>query len=241
VQVRAGAATDVGRVRRHNEDSMVAEGTVFAVADGLGGHAAGEVASGLTVDALRDLAQRAHITRREVVATVAEANDRILDSVRVHPEQRGMGTTVSGIAVVTEDGAPRWAVFNVGDSRVYRFADGELVQVTVDHSEVQELVDAGLLDPDEAARHPLRNLLTRALGSRELSEVDVWVLEPQPGERFLACTDGLTGELDDDAIAGILAAEDDPQAAAEALVAAAVSAGGRDNVTAVVVDTDGSR
>jgi protein phosphatase len=152
-----------------------------------------------------------------------------------------MGTTVSGIAVVTEDGAPRWAVFNVGDSRVYRFADGELVQVTVDHSEVQELVDAGLLDPDEAARHPLRNLLTRALGSRELSEVDVWVLEPQPGERFLACTDGLTGELDDDAIAGILAAEDDPQAAAEALVAAAVSAGGRDNVTAVVVDTDGSR
>jgi protein phosphatase len=235
LQVRSGAATDVGQVRSHNEDSMLAEGTVFAVADGMGGHAAGEVASRIAIEALRDLLDRSELTRREVVAALVDANEHILRSGESHRERAGMGTTVSGLAVVTDAGSPAWVVFNVGDSRVYRFAEGRLRQVTVDHSEVRELVEAGLITEEEAVHHPLSNILTRALGSKEMSKVDVWTLVPQEGERFLACTDGLTGELDDSEIEGILRSVDDPQAAAESLVRAAVGRRGRDNVTAVVV------
>jgi protein phosphatase len=244
LRLRTGAATDVGRVRPHNEDSLLAAESIAAVADGLGGHAAGEVASGIAVEVLGELAQRGHLARGDVVAAVAEANERILESVDRHPEQLGMGTTVSGVAVVSEpddsggSGPLRVAVFNVGDSRVYRFDDGGLAQVTVDHSEVQELVDAGFISRDEAARHPLRNLLTRALGSRELADVDVWVLDPQGGERFLACSDGLTGELEDTEIEQVLRATPDPQEAADQLVRRAVEAGGRDNVTVVVAEVE---
>jgi protein phosphatase len=237
-QLRWGAATDVGRVRGHNEDSMLVEPTVFVVADGMGGHAAGEVASGLAVDTLREVAHLPELTSDDIVAALAEANERILRSVESHPQQAGMGTTVTGLAVVTHEGFRRWAVFNVGDSRVYRYADGELSQVTVDHSEVQELVDAGLISPEAAARHPLRNLLTRALGSEDLSQVDLWELPLQPGDCWLVCSDGLTGELDDAEVARFLGSADDPQRTAEALVAAAVDAGGHDNVTAVVVCVD---
>lgn len=238
-ELRWGAATDVGRVRGHNEDSMLVEPTVFAVADGMGGHAAGEVASGLAVDTLREVAERQELlTSDDVVAALAEANERILRSVAAHPQQAGMGTTVTGLAVVTHEGSRRWAVFNVGDSRVYRYADGELSQVTVDHSEVHELVDAGFISPEAAARHPLRNLLTRALGSEDFSQVDLWELPLQSGDCWLVCSDGLTGELDDAEVARFLGSSDDPQRTAEALVAAAVDAGGHDNVTAIVVCVD---
>jgi PPM family protein phosphatase len=238
LRLRVGSATDVGRVRDHNEDDLVAEGAVFAVADGMGGHAAGEVASGIAVDTLRGVAESAPLAGDDVVAALAEANERMLESVAQHPEQAGMGTTAAGLAVVTSDGSTRWAVFNVGDSRVYRYAEGQLTLVTVDHSEVRELVDAGLITEAEAARHPLRNVITRSLGAGSMPAVDLWILPPQVGERFLVCSDGLNGELDDDQVRALLDTHEDPHDAAVALVDAAVAAGGRDNVSVVVVALD---
>ena len=237
--LRVGSATDVGRVRDHNEDDHTTEGAVFAVADGMGGHAAGEVASAIVVECLRGLSERTVLVRDDVVAALTEANARILRSVARHPEQTGMGTTAAGIAVVTAGGSTHWAVFNVGDSRVYRFLDGRLQPVTVDHSEVRELVDAGLITEEEAARHPLRNVVTRSLGADTMPAVDLWVFPPHAGERFVVCSDGLNGELGDDRIEALVAAHDDPEQAAVALVDAAVDAGGRDTVTAVVDAPDG--
>jgi protein phosphatase len=238
IAVRAAAATDVGRVRAHNEDSHLVTGSVFAVADGMGGHAAGEVASRLAVEALADVAERPSLSVSDVVDALAEANERMLRSVTEHQQRRGMGTTVSGLALVREEGAARWAVFNLGDSRVYRYAAGRLTQLTVDHSEVWELVEAGLITRAEAARHPLRNVVTRSLGLPVMAPVDVWTRKPEAGERFLVCSDGLTGELGDEELARLLAEHDDPQDAADALVRAAVEAGGRDNVTVIVVVVD---
>ena len=233
--VRAGAATDVGRVRKHNEDSILADRTVFVVADGMGGHAAGEVASGIATAALSELAGAARLRSEDVVAALAEANRRILESVTRHPEQTGMGTTAAGLTVVSAGGSDHWAVFNIGDSRVYRLIGGRLAQVTVDHSEVRELVDAGLITEEEAAHHPLRNVVTRSLGTDVAPSPDIWVFPPHPGERFVICSDGLSNELSTSEIERIVADVDDPQAAAEALVAAAVEAGGRDNVSVIVV------
>lgn len=238
--LRVGSATDVGRVRDHNEDALLAEGAVYAVADGMGGHAAGEVASAIVVDTLRALAGREVLAGDDVVTALAASNEQMQRSVAHHPEQTGMGTTAAGLAVVADDeGSARWAVFNVGDSRVYRYVDGRLRMVTVDHSEVRALVDAGLITEAEAARHPLRNVVTRSLGSHSMPTVDLWVLTPQVGERFVICSDGLNGELADDQIAALLGEHEDPQDAAVALVDAAVAAGGRDNVTVVVVALDG--
>jgi PPM family protein phosphatase len=238
--VRSGAATDVGRVRGHNEDSVLADRVLFVVADGMGGHAAGEVASGIVTATLAELAARPHRRRDDLVAALALANRRILESAARHPERTGMGTTAAGLAVVDAGGSDHWAVFNVGDSRVYRVVDGRLHLVTVDHSEVRELVDAGIITEDEARRHPLRNVVTRALGSEPAPTPDVWVLAPHPGERFVICSDGLSNELPDERIEELVARHDDPQACAEALVAAALDAGGRDNVSVVVVALDES-
>lgn len=234
--VRVGVATDVGRVRDHNEDGVFARGSMFVVADGMGGHAAGEVASGLTVQALGELAQRTDLAVADIVAQVQEANDRILRSAALDPQQHGMATTVTGVALVVVGGTQHWAVFNLGDSRVYRFIGGSLAQVTVDHSEVQELVDAGYLTAEQAKVHPLRHTVTRSLGRDLLPAVDTWVFPPCPGERFVVCSDGLTNEVEDLEIAGILAIGADPQLTAQTLVNRAVDRGGRDNVTVVVVE-----
>ena len=236
--VRSGAATHVGRVRDHNEDDLIAQDLVFAVADGMGGHAAGEVASHLAVEALRELTRHPAASPTDVTAVVQEANRRILQSQAEHPEQRGMGTTVSGLTVVDTGGREHWVVFNVGDSRVYRLAESRMSQVTRDHSEVRELMDAGVIDAAEAARHPLRNVITRSLGSEPTPAVDTWELVPSPGERFVVCSDGLSNELDDEDIARLAAAHEDPQELAEQLVEAAVQAGGRDNVSVVTVAVD---
>lgn len=238
--LRVGAATDTGRVRTLNEDSALAEGGIFLVADGMGGHAAGEVASGIVVDTLRDLVGREDLTADDVTRQLILANQRILAAVDAHPEHKGMGTTATGLALVTAGGADHWAVFNVGDSRVYRSIEGSLTQVTVDHSEVQELVEAGVITPDEARVHPARNVVTRSLGTDYAYQSDLWVLPPYAGERFVICSDGLTNEISDERIAQLLAQHADPQDAAEELVRAAVEAGGRDNVTVVVVDLDGT-
>lgn len=235
VPLRVGVATDVGRVRAHNEDAAYAAGSIYLVADGMGGHAAGEVASALTAQAMGELAHRDDLVVGDLVAQVALANRRILAEATAAPQHRGMATTLTGIGVVQVGGTAHWAVFNLGDSRVYRYADGQLRQVTVDHSEVQELVDAGLLTPAEAAGHPLRHTVTRSLGRAHLPAVDTWVFPPTPGERFVVCSDGLTGEVGDEDIAALLARTPDPQQAAAALVEAALAAGGRDNVTVVVV------
>ncbi|WP_457254471.1 PP2C family protein-serine/threonine phosphatase [Pedococcus sp. P5_B7] len=236
--VRAGAATDVGRVRQHNEDSVLADRTIFVVADGMGGHAAGEVASGIVTATLGELASAPKRSREDLVEALALANRRILESVAMNPEQTGMGTTAAGLAVVKAGGSDHWAVFNVGDSRVYRFVDGQLRLLTVDHSEVREMIDAGLITEEESARHPLRNVITRSLGSEAPPTPDIWLLPPQAGERFVICSDGLSNELSHDRLCEILAAHDDPQACAEALVAAGVDSGGRDNVSVVVVAVD---
>ena len=237
----AGAATDVGHRRERNEDSMLAEGSVYVVADGMGGHAAGDVASALAVAAFRPLTGRDDLTPDDVTAAAHAANRAIMVRGDEQREQLGMGTTLTGVVAVVQDGEPAWAVVNVGDSRTYRWADGELTQVSVDHSEVQELINLGALTPEEAMRYVRRNVVTRSLGHESGDEVDLWVLPRRPGEWFVACSDGLTDELDDAALAEVLGSAlrsaGDEQAAAEALVAAALDAGGRDNVTVVVVGT----
>jgi protein phosphatase len=238
LRVRSGSATHVGRVRDHNEDSLIASGMVFAVADGMGGHAAGEVASRITVEALARLAEQPPTRTEDVAEVLREANDGILRSQEHDPDQRGMGTTVAGLTVVDAGGREHWVVFNIGDSRVYRLADNRMSLVTRDHSEVRELMDAGLIDASEAARHPMRNVITRSLGSDPAPAPDVWVLPPTPGERFVVCSDGLSNELDDREIMLVARKYADPQVAADQLVAAAVRAGGRDNVSVVVVAVD---
>ncbi len=236
--LRHGAASDVGRVRDHNEDAAVARGGVYVVADGMGGHAAGEVASALTVEQLAGLADQETRSAADVLAAVRRANERIVTRSRRDPSCQGMATTVTGLVLVFEEGQPRWLVFNVGDSRVYRYAEEDLTQVTVDHSEVQELVDAGYLTAEEARVHPLRNTVTRCLGRRRAPSVDTWLLPVTVGELFVVCSDGLTGELTDDRIADALAEGGSPQEVADRLTADAVARGGRDNVTVVVVRVD---
>ena len=238
LRVRWGSATDVGRVRDHNEDSLIAQGAVFAVADGMGGHAAGEVASRIAVEALATLLEHPAAGEEDVAEALRTANRGILQSQADNPDQAGMGTTATGLTVVDAGGREHWVVFNVGDSRVYRLAEHRLSMLTRDHSEVRELMDAGLIDAEEAARHPMRNIITRSLGTDPAPAPDVWVLDPTPGERFVVCSDGLSNELDDREIMLVARKYDDPQVAADQLVGAAVRAGGHDNVSVVVVSVD---
>ena len=233
----AGAATDVGLVRRGNEDSHLVRPRLLAVADGMGGHLGGGTASALTVEALAQVADAEVLVPGDLAAAVDRANATVVRRADEDPALHGMGTTLTGVAVVDVGGVPHIAVFNVGDSRVYRL-DGDVVtRLTVDHSEVQELVSAGHLTPEEARVHPGRNVITRSIGSDPGPVVDIVVLSPRPDDRFLVCSDGLTGELDDAAIAPLLTGVA-PQDAADALVAAALAAGGRDNVTVIVADVE---
>ncbi|WP_298454518.1 PP2C family serine/threonine-protein phosphatase [uncultured Cellulomonas sp.] len=229
-----GSATDRGRVRRLNEDSLLAHSPVFVVADGMGGHDAGDVASRVTVEEFAALGGRDGVTHDDVEAAFARAAGRVREAVGAG---RTAGTTVAGVAVAA-GGAPYWLVFNVGDSRVYRLAGGALEQVSVDHSVVQDLVDSGRLRPADAQWHPDRHVITRAVGTGAVPEPDYWLIPAGAADRLLLCSDGLTQELDDDAIRYLLLDQPDPQAAAQILVQAAVEAGGRDNVTVVVVDVD---
>jgi protein phosphatase len=247
-ELRAASATDVGLVRQQNQDELLVSPCLWAVADGMGGHAAGEVAAALAIQTLVELvgvddapgpaaSPAPDLSLTQIEAAVVEANDRIVSSGERHPEQAGMGTTLTGLAIIRsdQDNRLRWAVFNVGDSRVYHYANGRLQQLTVDHSEVQELITAGALSPSQARSYRRRNVVTRSLGGRT-PQPDVWILPIQPNERFLLCSDGLTGELSDDAIADVLWSVPDPVDTVQTLVAAAKTSGGRDNITVIVVD-----
>jgi PPM family protein phosphatase len=233
----SAAATHVGLVRAVNEDSYLALPELVLVADGMGGHACGDVASALTVHVFEHLgARNGHLEPRDVAGAVAQANEAIVSEANQHPEKEGMGTTLSGVAIVDQAGSPHWLVFNVGDSRVYRITDGIAQQMTVDHSEVAELVASGRLAADAARTHPLRNIITRSLGTMPAPALDTWLTPVASGDRFLVCSDGLTNELQDDEISRLVSEAPDLEAAAQALVDAAVAAGGRDNVTVIVVE-----
>lgn len=238
-RVRSGSATDVGRVRDHNEDSLLDASGAWFVADGLGGHAAGEVASRIAVDVLGELAEHPAVRPEEVADLVRRANDGILAAQQENRDRAGMGTTLTGLTLVGPGEGVEWAVVNVGDSRVYRVDDDGIEQITRDHSEVAELVDAGLLDPADVPFHPMRHIITRSLGATADVAPDIWVRPVVPGELFVVCSDGLSNELDDETIRRlVVGAGDDPQAGADTLVAAALEAGGRDNVTVVVLTVD---
>jgi len=242
MKLRAFGLTDVGRRRESNEDDFLMEPArgVYAVADGMGGHAAGEIASRLAIDTLRELMRRddpAHdgVPVDDAAAwlreAVIEANRRICDSIRLHEERRGMGTTV--VALLQSGGDA--IVGHVGDSRVYLLRGAELVRLTSDHSWVNEQVKLGLMNDDTAQRHPMRNIVTRALGSRPEVVVDLATVEIRPGDVFLLCSDGLNTMLTDEQIQGVLARRrNDPEGACRELVEAANLHGGEDNVTVVV-------
>ena len=233
-----GAATHAGRVRVENEDAFVAEPMVFAVADGMGGHQAGEVASALAANTMRDRLQAGATSADVVVAAVVEANAAIFQTAHINTAQRGMGTTLTAMAVLpATDGRPeQFAIVNVGDSRVYLARAGELTRATVDHSYVQELLATGHITEAEARAHPRRNIVTRALGIEPTVRVDSWQMPLVRADRFVLCSDGLVDEVDDDEIHRIILANVQPQDCADALVAVAVENGGRDNVTVIVVD-----
>ena len=234
--LRAGAATDVGKVRRNNQDHYLVDEPLFAVADGMGGAAGGEEASQTAVAALK-ATFTAHPTASGLADGVRNANRAVWEKSRRRPDLRGMGTTMTAVALVEhEEEGEVLAIANVGDSRVYLFRDGELQQVTDDHSVPEELRRAGRLTPEEAAHHPQRNVLTRALGIEPEVEVDCFPIIPYRGDRLVLASDGLFNEVDHAGIAAVARRQRDPEAAAAELVRLAREGGGSDNITVVVVD-----
>jgi len=234
IEVVVGAATDTGLRRPTNEDAHLASAPLFLVADGMGGHQAGELASAAAIAAFAPLVGRPSLTIDDVHDAVGAAR-RGVDALPTGGGA-GAGTTLAGVVIADVDGEGYWLAVNLGDSRTYRLSEGEFEQVSVDHSFVQELVESGELDPLAAARDSRRNVITRAIGAGSDAEPDYWLLPAEDGDRILVCSDGLSTELDDAGILEILRAEREPQSAATRLVHEAVLRGGRDNITAVVVD-----
>jgi len=234
--LRSGSATDVGRVRHANQDLPLEGENLFAVADGMGGHAGGEVAARVAVDALRSAFAR-QPSIEGLREAVAEANAAVWRASQVQSDLRGMGTTLTAAALVAgTDGRDVVALANVGDSRAYLYSGGRITQVTDDHSLAEEKVRKGELTEAEAAVHPHRHILTRALGVSSDVDVDLWEMHLRDGDRILICSDGLTNEVGISQIADVLGSVTDPHEAAELLVRAANEHGGNDNITVVVVD-----
>lgn len=235
--LRSGSATDVGRVRSINEDYAFDVSPLYGVADGMGGHAGGDVAARTAVEALQ-AAFRRRPTIDGLLEAVQDANVAVWEKGRNDTDLHGMGTTLTAAALVEDEAGDgdRLVLVNVGDSRAYRFRNGVLEQLTRDHSVAEELVARGELTADEASIHPHRHILTRALGVAPAVEVDAWELAPRVGDRYLLCSDGLSNEVDASLISGILEDQDDPDGAARELVRCANHHGGSDNITAVVLD-----
>jgi PPM family protein phosphatase len=230
-----GYGTDRGLRRELNEDSYIASDPVFAVADGMGGHEAGEVASGMCVRALAAIPQLATGERSVTASVLQEYLVRADSTIREATGARA-GTTLTGAVIVEQMGMPYWLVMNIGDSRTYRLSQGKFEQISVDHSEVQELVDAGEITAEQATVHPRRHVVTRALGTGDETEADYWLLPVEEGDRILVCSDGLTGELTDEHIFRVLSTVGHAQDAVDELIQASLRSGGRDNVTVIVVD-----
>lgn len=245
IQILFSARTDVGMVRTNNEDSMMAQSPVFLVADGMGGHARGDAASQTVVRVFDEhIAQGEPSTPERILDAIHSSNDAVRDLSATDDFGTAIsGTTLAGVAFVDAgDGLGYfWMAFNVGDSRLYRWDGRHLRQISVDHSAVQELVDAGLISLSDAEHHPERNVITRAIGADEFVDPDVWMLPVAAEDSFLLCSDGLTKELDAHDIERIVARRAaTPEARstiADALVEAAITRGARDNVSVIFIDS----
>ena len=235
MKLKWGATTDVGMVRQQNEDAFHAEENLYIVADGMGGHNAGEVASALAVSTVRSGARMGIRTTDQFRELVQQANTAIYTASLDDSTQSGMGTTLTAAAVVPGE-EPRILIANVGDSRTYLFRGGALSRLSVDHSYVQELVNEGIITPEEARVHPRRNIVTRAMGIDRSVQVDVFSHLVRTGDRLVLCSDGLVDEVPDTDIARVLTEHTDPQETAEVLVMVANANGGRDNTTVIVLD-----
>lgn len=235
MKIAWGATTDVGMVRQQNEDSFLAEDGLFAVADGMGGHNAGEVASALAITSLKSGGRAGIRSVDQFREIVQQANSAIYTASLDDSTQSGMGTTLTSMSIL-EGEEPRVLIANVGDSRAYLWRDGQLSRLSIDHSYVQELVNEGIITPEEARVHPRRNIVTRALGIDRSVAVDVFSYIVSTGDRIVLCSDGLVDEVGDPDIATVLQQHSGPQECAEALVMVANANGGRDNTTVIVVD-----
>jgi len=234
VTIAWAAVTDVGRRRAANEDSYLVRPPIFAVADGMGGHLSGDVASAAVVQRLSEMVSGDFATTSDIEKALSNASVDI--GIVAGESEIGVGTTVTGAVLTTDGSRAFFTVFNIGDSRVYQFERNDLQQVTTDHSLVQELVDAGIISQAQAHQHPDGNIITRAVGFEPQPVPDYSRLPLRAGLRLLVCSDGLTGELADDRLRLHFAAGLSPNETASALVDAALAAGGRDNVTVLVID-----
>jgi PPM family protein phosphatase len=223
--------SDTGRQRRANEDSLLARSPLFVVADGMGGAQAGEVASRIAVESFQPGVEDASEPEAALAALALAANARIHELSHSNAEQAGMGTTLTAVYVGSEE----VAIAHVGDSRAYCLRDGELLRLTDDHSLVDELMRQGRLTPEEAVEHPQRSVITRALGPEGTVEVDTRSFSARPGDIYLLCSDGLTTMISEEQIAAVLLAHERLRDAGEGLIAAANEAGGRDNITVVLL------
>jgi serine/threonine protein phosphatase PrpC len=232
----SAAASNVGKIRSNNQDSGYAGHTLFLVADGMGGHAGGDVASAIATKRIMEadrVYQSAQDAEFALQAALIAANSQLAETVFEHAELTGMGTTVSALAVLDD----QVAIAHIGDSRIYLHRDGELSQITTDHTFVQRLVDSGRITEAEAMVHPRRSVLMRVLGDVESSpEIDTSILATRAGDRWLICSDGLSGVVSNTGIANALKAPLDAQAVADRLVKESLDGGAPDNVTIVVVD-----
>ena len=229
-----GSRTDIGCLRDHNEDSLVVTPPLFAVADGMGGHAAGEVASEIAVRVLSELAPE-HPDGEALGRAIEEANRAVIQAAREGRGRQGMGTTMTAAMLEGE----RLVIAQVGDSRAYLLHQGKLQQLTRDHSLMADMIEAGQLTPEEARTHPQRSVITRALGSDAHLHPDIYEINVETGDRLLICSDGLSGMIFDDQIENTLRRVQDPQRCASQLVNESIAAGGHDNVTVIVADVTG--
>lgn len=229
-----GSRTEIGNVREHNEDSLTVLPPLFAVADGMGGHEAGEVASEITINTLNDLAPQSADAEALARAVVA-ANLNVIKAPSQGVGREGMGTTLTAAILEKE----RLVIAQVGDSRAYLLHNGSLQQLTRDHSLMADMIEAGQLTEAEARVHPNRSVITRAIGSDPHMQPDLYELNVETGDRLLLCSDGICGMIEDHEIASIMRQAPSAQSCADQLVEAALAAGGFDNATAVVVDVEG--
>jgi protein phosphatase len=235
---RYAAATDIGLVRQTNQDALYADDKLAIIADGMGGHAAGEIAAAMSIDLVRE-GFRASPSVEGLVEAIQSANSAVLDDARDNPEHFGMGTTIIAIGLTYDlDNMVVPTLVHVGDSRAYQLRDGALRQLSEDHSVAEEWVRMGRLTPEEAAVHPRRHQLTRGVGVEDTIAIDVTSVNAAAGDRLLLCSDGLSNELDADTLARLASAPNGLEMAVESLVSAAKVAGGRDNISVILLEFD---